>query len=444
MKKIYTNKILLVLFIVLIFWYFFPEITLLSKNLFINKRNVSFFPENLVTTTKLTYEGEINIDESKYDLEKSYVLLSGSKCAFLDQPGHFISLLEKTEVFSKIYLNEDKDLENINKIILKDDQILNRHFNIIAELILFDKNGARSFDYQIYSVSENTLTYLVNRGTYLFQFMIWFFAIFGMFIKTAQWATVYDSKTKSPISGAIVRIYSDNNLVDTIVTTSLGIINVKLRKGKYNIVVVRPDYEFPSKLRPLSEDGLYKKLYYGEEFSIEKDSSRILYNIPLDPKGEVIKRSVDDIVSSFAVQTFGNFNSWFLAFVIIAQIILWPTYIDTWIFGLIGLILFAVRYIRNRRSRARPGKVVDTEGRPVANIRLDLFDTEWNKKVGDTLSNAKGEYELLLFPGRYYIKLESPEWKIVGADKDQIYLVKGKIYDKVLHVNEKIVVKKIN
>lgn len=96
---------------------------------------------------------------------------------------------------------------------------------------------------------------------------------------TPSWGIVFDSTTKNPIRGAIIRVFNKiyNKLLQTLVTDDRGRFNFLVNPGQYFITVLKPGYQFPSK----SNIG-----YKGEVIEVketDKESS-INVQIPIDPK----------------------------------------------------------------------------------------------------------------------------------------------------------------
>jgi len=94
---------------------------------------------------------------------------------------------------------------------------------------------------------------------------------------TPSWGVVYDSKTKKPIEGCIIRIFDELNskLLDSRVSDTEGRFEFLVKPGRYYLRIINNKYQFPSKK---------SKGYKGEIIDIsEKNKGVINVKIPMDP-----------------------------------------------------------------------------------------------------------------------------------------------------------------
>jgi len=94
---------------------------------------------------------------------------------------------------------------------------------------------------------------------------------------TPSWGIVFNSKTKKPIEGSIVRIFDEQSskLLDSRVSDAEGRFEFLVKPGKYYIRIINNNYRFPSKR---------SKGYKGEIIDIgEKNKELINVKIPMDP-----------------------------------------------------------------------------------------------------------------------------------------------------------------
>jgi hypothetical protein len=101
---------------------------------------------------------------------------------------------------------------------------------------------------------------------------------------TRTWGIVYDSKSKEPISGAVVKIFDEeyHKLKESRATDKEGRFGFIVPPGKYSIEVEKKDYRFPSTHIRHKNDGKYHYLYHGEIISKKPKDSVISMDIPLD------------------------------------------------------------------------------------------------------------------------------------------------------------------
>ncbi|MEW6608468.1 MAG: carboxypeptidase regulatory-like domain-containing protein, partial [bacterium] len=114
----------------------------------------------------------------------------------------------------------------------------------------------------------------------LFNSLLSFFGI----NRRKPWGMIYDSRTKKPISLAIVRMFSKSThrLIETRVTDRKGRLGFLVQPGTYYLTVTKPNYVFPSQIAKGRTNGEYKDIYHGEDIIIQSKEDIIRVNIPLD------------------------------------------------------------------------------------------------------------------------------------------------------------------
>lgn len=272
---------------------------------------------------------------------------------------------------------------------------------------------------------------------YLMQGAGTFFA----FIKLKRGRTngttmVYNSFTKEPISGAIVRIYNDKGeLVTTEITDIYGLIDTRIDSGRYKIVVGASGYSFPSKTLTSGNDGIYKNVYIGEFFDYDSINP-LAVSIPLDSrelssaKGALIKVRIilEKILSilpvvliiiglSFSIVTYVKENNSTNLVIVISY-----------------ALLIAVYSYVSYMNKDKYGKVIDQDGRPVSGIVLTLTELEYGRVVAQRLTDKNGLYRFILQPGKYKLSVQDSRYKLVD---DKVYVV-GTGKDR-LYINKKLV-----
>lgn len=428
----------------LLLWYFLPEITLVTKSIFINRANtLSAEIKPFVMSQGDRYKIEIEIPANfNLDISQSKIVLTGSEYILKSDIEDYVSFLSRNIVLNRVSMGQmNSQLEEDRlKLAFEDQNTIPKGYSLIAEVYLVSKDGRVEYYPQVVSFDPDFIEYFVSRFSYLIQYYIWFIAIFGFTLSNSVWSTVYDSKSKKPLSGAIVRVSSKGSLLHTVVTGVSGVINMKLKKGKYKIHVTKAGYTFPSNLKPLANDGYYQNLYYGSDFQMGSTSNMKL-NIPLDQLGVLREVKLGDKVSSFAVSVVSGLSPLLLVFITISQIIVWPNYIDSWIFASVSALLLSLRYILNAEGKVYPGKVVDLNGKPVSNVQIVIYNREWNKVVDRVISNSEGEYEALLLKDKYYVKIANPDLELVGVGPDGKLKVKGLLKGQIQYINDRLVVR---
>ncbi len=445
MKPKYQRLLFYTLFFVMVIGYFGLEISLMAKYVFANgfSSEVLYAPR-IREITDPSYTLRFGVDNlDRIDLNRSYIKLSGSKYLFNSNEKEYSYFLDSTKTYSSFNLSDPRVVidASTREVIIEDNNNIRERYSIISELYLYDIEGNLTYQWEVGYFNKDEGGYWLGRTSYLIQNIIWFFAIFGFFKVGKSMAVIYDSKTKKPISGAIVRIYSAGRLVKTYITSVIGFMDLKLDKGKYSISVMKQGYTFPSALSPLPADDHYTSLYYGSEFSIAKNGSRLKFNIPLDPEGSQVVTSKINSIASGVFSVVDNANPALLILLSLGQIYQWPGYIDTWIFTAVSALLLMFKYSIKMSSRLYYGAVVDNSGKSIPNITFNLFEAKWERFVRSFTSDSKGRYETIEVPGEYYITVSNPGWVIVGADSSGKLMVKGKQVGEALFINEIIKVK---
>jgi hypothetical protein len=97
------------------------------------------------------------------------------------------------------------------------------------------------------------------------------YLVFGM---TRKWGRVYDTKTKKGIEYALIRLFiaKDNKLIDTQITNNKGMYMFIVETGKYNILVSKKGYKFPSD----KEEKKLRKTFYGSLVEVEIKKGKVL------------------------------------------------------------------------------------------------------------------------------------------------------------------------
>lgn len=242
---------------------------------------------------------------------------------------------------------------------------------------------------------------------------------------------VYDSYTKSPISGAVVRIFSaaDSRLRETIITNKKGEFSFLLPRGNYYLDVTSTEYDFPSqnllkKLKPdyfrstatpprktqftsgLKDNG-YLNIYFGETISINHQDNpgqkyALNINIPLDKGGAFnvegrvlhILRWVGNLLAKI------KWPSLILG-VIVSSISIWS---DFNILNVIILDLFIILIldeVYHLVAKSRPFGLVFDQEKTAVELALVRFKGEDDKIKSTAISGRDGKFVAQVDPGDY-------------------------------------------
>ncbi|MCL5795515.1 MAG: hypothetical protein M1338_04095 [Patescibacteria group bacterium] len=208
--------------------------------------------------------------------------------------------------------------------------------------------GMNFFVINILSMYLMNIIVFVGLGLYI----IW------IITKIRPYGIVFDSKTKSPIQGAIVRIFDaeKNKLLETKVTDQAGNYNFIVKPGLYYISIIIYQFSFPTKLITKNEIPQYYRVYKGEMIRVTRNTN-LSINIPLDPQGSDINKeaSISSSKKIFNVLIYYLLKlRWVFIFVALASgIFLYTIKMENWYIylaaGLFGLIIEIVWYLASRK-----------------------------------------------------------------------------------------------
>ena len=201
-------------------------------------------------------------------------------------------------------------------------------------------------------------------------------------------------------------------MYNTFVTGPTGTIQLKLPKGEYKLHVARTDYQFPSRLAPLRSDGEYRNLYYGGVFKIYRDNSTMKLNIPLDSLKEGQEYTFRDSVLLIGSSITDSFNRPLLLLLFVIQVAMWPTYLESWLTGVVSLLLILMQYILRYLTTKRRGIVLNESGNPMPDIKVSVHDVDWRKEIKSTQTDGNGEYEFIMPKGDYLLSVDDYNFEV--------------------------------
>ena len=280
-------------------------------------------------------------------------------------------------------------------------------------------------------------------------FFIIYAGIFGITINYPKYGYVYDSISKKPISGAIVRLFKDKTLLGTAVTNNSGFFYMNPPKGEYYISVVHPEYSFPSEiLSKINSDGEMRNLYFGKTFTSTGNES-IRLCIPLDKLNNNKKIHFFSKLSQQILDKIVSINVILFSILIIATIIYmvigyWEVDFEN-IFQIVYSTIFvSAQLTLIYRAKNIKGKVIDKKGKPIEGVKLILLDSEFKQLKDSTVTDKEGKYLFIVPKGDYAIIPIHNNYEIVVKKP---YLIDGrkgirKVIKKLSVLTPKIVMKR--
>jgi hypothetical protein len=233
---------------------------------------------------------------------------------------------------------------------------------------------------------------------------------------------VYDSRTKEPISQAVVRVYTKGgNLVWTDVTDIRGLFRMGLEDGEYRIEVSARGYKFPSESIFGKSDYPLENVYHGEEFNVAQGVVPE-FSIPIDP----IEMST---FSKFMTSLRGRFRAIYkvasLLFFVFGLIFSVYTYNrnPNW-FNFIIILLYVPSFVLVVRAvfkkSLESGVVTNDKGEPLENIAVGLRDEEYGRIVAKRHTDGNGRYRFIVDKGNYSLEILDTEYEVVEIEEEKL------------------------
>ncbi len=237
---------------------------------------------------------------------------------------------------------------------------------------------------------------------------------FGFKRKKIQYGYVYNSYTKEPVSGAVVRIYlSNGELVNTVVTDEKGSFSGDLKPGIYKIDVKRKGFSFPSKLIKGKVDLPIQNVYHGGDF-ILSENDIVDLAVPMDSDSLNIEKKGAVVLTSI----FGNIFLILNIFLFLAGISMtiymnskYPSTMNI----LLSLVYVPALYsiiISFIGGGRKYGVVKDISNKTLNGIQVGIRELEFGQLVAKRVTNEKGKYRFVLPAGKYKIEIMNKEYLV--------------------------------
>jgi len=271
------------------------------------------------------------------------------------------------------------------------------------------------------------------------QSVVGLLSALGFRRKKIYYGFVYDSYSKEPLSGAVVRIFSrEKSLVETAVTDSSGKFSGNLSEGDYTISVTKKGYEFPSRF-VRGEDYPIQNVYNGT-LSVYGKNSEVQLAIPIDRKKMkgsskfllVTRRILQSILPILNIVLF--------CLGITIYVYMYSKYPSTGNL-LIGLIYIPAFFFLLRSvfgSTGKYGRVVNEKGKGVEGVSVVMKDIEFNRVVNKRVTEKNGRYRFIMNKGVYKLDIEDENYVLKDISTVREISVKK---DNAI-VTKKIVVRK--
>lgn len=224
---------------------------------------------------------------------------------------------------------------------------------------------------------------------------------------------VFNSKTKEPVSFAILNVHrlGDSPTTETLVTSVDGVYGgLRLTPGQYRIDVTHQDFTFPT-AQPTPPYLSAHEFYRGEVFEIaETQNDPLLFMIPIDPLAEVTAQTrVSVSLIRHRLIRLWHYSLWPLFVLSIGIYIFYPTIINLLVLG-VYLLIIALRLVKGLKRPRIVGTVVDDMGQPLANVFVRLIEQETNQLAALLLTQQQGKFAGFVPPERYQLSFTKPDY----------------------------------
>ena len=274
----------------------------------------------------------------------------------------------------------------------------------------------------------------------LIQSILGFLSALGFRRKKIYYGFVYDSYSKEPLSGAVVRIFSrEKSLVETAVTDSSGKFSGNLVEGDYTISVTKMGYEFPSRFVK-GEDYPIQNVYNGT-LSVYGKNAEVQLAIPIDKKKMRGSSKFLLVTRRILQKVLPVLNVLLFCIGITIYVYMYSKYPTTGNL-LIGLIYIPAFFFLLRSvfgAAGKYGRVVNEKGKGVEGVSVVMKDVEFNRVVNKRVTEKNGKYRFIMNRGVYKLDIEDEDYVLKDISTVKEISVKK---DNGI-IGKKIVVRKI-
>lgn len=254
------------------------------------------------------------------------------------------------------------------------------------------------------------------------QFFTSILVALGFKKKEIPYGMVYNSRTKEPLSMAVVRIFEESGkLVNSSVTDGKGRFMTRLNDGKYVLQVSKGGFLFPSRIITEGVDYPLTHVYKGS-ITVKKEDIDVEVAIPMDPVDIDSSARNKVVMRSFLSNAIVFLN---LAILIVGTAISAYIYIKNpttfnLLIPLIYVIPLSFVIYPLLRRRNKYWVVTNSEKMPLSDIPVLLKDPEFDRILEKRVTDEKGRYRFVVDEGSYKIEVEnnSAASKIVKVERD--------------------------
>lgn len=210
-----------------------------------------------------------------------------------------------------------------------------------------------------------------------------------------KWGVVYNSMTKEPVKGVLVKLYKEGKLMEMTVSNQKGEFYFNHVEGEVRLKLWKLGYNFFSKkVVGKGKDGEYKNLYYGEVFKVQGSMTPVSVAgdeiEPLGGVGKLIKGLTVAMGSGLGV--YGVINGGSVVFMGMLLLSLIATL--SWVFDIVF---------------GGYGVVVNSQGMRLRGVEVRLLSKVGHEVLMRRVSSEAGKYRFYVEKGEYLIVVEGED-----------------------------------
>jgi len=222
-----------------------------------------------------------------------------------------------------------------------------------------------------------------------------------------SWGVIYDSLSKKPIAGAVVKIYtqSSGRLKDIKYANKNGEFAMLVPSGTYRIISTKAGYKFPSSIVISKKDGKYIDIYRGGYFDVKKTNSLnkapVNISIPMDAVGFSMYEAIYASSISFGIRFWNIVRYPLMAFGLILSLYLAVQYNSMLQYAVVALYIIMIVFdLKTLFRQKNYGRILDQKGRALDRVIVRALN-KGGKIKGTAVTSDDGRFAFNLNPGQY-------------------------------------------
>lgn len=222
-----------------------------------------------------------------------------------------------------------------------------------------------------------------------------------------RYGVVINSLSRLPVDLAIVRLTTpEGHVAKTTVTDPHGKFYLFAQPGEYQLSLTKPGYEFPSQFPIAPNDTIGSIIHNEPKVTVTQQAPVLQYILPANPQIQepTVARERRRRIGRAA----GSFVAALSPLAGVGTALASPKW---WVIGFAALniaLYFVFRYFAARIKPRAFGLVRDHAGKPLTDVVVRVFETQYNKLVATAVTDGKGRYGAMVGRGTYAVRYEKP------------------------------------